>query len=298
MNEKEISPLILVVDDDTDLVQALTRQLGTFRLDAMGCNNLREAGQLLASRFVNLLLINFEVGGESGIDFLQRLHRNLQFIPAIFLANQTSCGDRLKALELGDDVIQKPIYLRELVARIRAILRRAETSRDWHLTENATLNDEVFSFCGARVNPRDMMITFPDGQQALTGKKELGLMLFFARNPDTILSRKDVIHRIWGLYANLMSRSLDQYIVRIRQLFRTHGFSTTDRLKTIHGVGYRYASCPESRSADVILDPGVFLTDVSKMEPEGAIEKAAPLSKKEVKKPADEEDRPRALAAG
>lgn len=255
--EKEIAPFVLIVDEDVDLSRSLVRQLGQFQINAVGVGDFPSAGRVMTDHYINLLILNVEAGGRSGCDFLRQLQRNSQFIPTIFVANQHLFVDRVKLLEYGDDIMQKPLHLNELVARIRAILRRSETSRDWHLTENVTLNDGDFDFCGAIVSPQHLMLTFPDGQRELVGKKEVGLMGLFAKNADAIISRKDVIHRIWGLHANLFSRSLDQYVVKIRNLFRSHGFSTANYLRTIHGVGYRYSSRENGEGRS-------FLRDVSR----------------------------------
>ncbi|MDR2030156.1 MAG: response regulator transcription factor [Puniceicoccales bacterium] len=240
MKAKNSIPFLLVVDGDSELTQGLVRHFLQFQLGAVGASTLREASRVLADHFINLMVLNTTVQEDSGIDFLERLQHNGQYVPTIFIADRHSQTDRLRALEVGDDILQKPLHVRELVARIYAVLRRAETSRDWHLTENATLRDEPFGFAGAVVYPKDLKVVFPGGKVEVVGKKELGLMAVFASTPGVILARKDVIHRVWGLYANIRSRSLDQYVVRIRHLFRSNGCSAIDFLRTVHGIGYLY----------------------------------------------------------
>lgn len=251
MKTKEIAPFILVIDEDRELAEAIARQFQQSNMNAVGVSDFRQASQILADHFVNLLLLNPVVNERSGFDFMEQLHRNGQYIPAIFTATQPTREERLRALELGDDILEKPLYLRELLARIRAVLRRSETSRDWHLTENTTLNDGEFEFCGATVSPKTLTIQFPDGVRVGVGKKEIGLMSFFAQMENAIVSRKDIIHRIWGIHANIQSRSLDQYVVRIRHLFRNRGYDISDHLRTIHGVGYLYQGVADENSEDV-----------------------------------------------
>ncbi|MDR2664064.1 MAG: response regulator transcription factor [Puniceicoccales bacterium] len=238
MKDSKLAPFVLVVDGDEELTQVVVRHFLDADLGAAGASSLREASRILADHFVNLLVLNMSVQGHSGVEFLEQLQRNGQHTPTIFIADRYSQTDRLRALETGDDVMQKPIPVRELLARVRAVLRRAETARDWHLTENVTLNDNPFPFCGATVHPKDLKVAFPDGSTAPVGKKEVGLMAAFAATQGFILSRKDIIHKVWGLHANIRSRSLDQYVVRIRHLFRRNGCNAIDALKTVHGVGY------------------------------------------------------------
>lgn len=238
MKDSKLAPFVLVIDGDEELMQGIVRHFLDSDLGAFGASSLREANRILADHFVNLLILNLDVQGHSGVEYLTQLQRNGQHIPTIFIADRHSQADRLQALELGDDVMQKPLLVKELVARVRAVLRRAETARDWHLTENVTLHDSPFDFCGAGVHPNDLKVFFSDGRIEGVGKKEVGLMAAFSAAKGIILSRKDIIHRVWGLHANIRSRSLDQYVVRIRHLFRRNGCTAINSLRTIHGVGY------------------------------------------------------------
>ncbi|MDR2677049.1 MAG: response regulator transcription factor [Puniceicoccales bacterium] len=234
------TPLVLIIDSDNETMDAIVKYFQTVGLKTDSVRTFREANHYLAKTFVNILIVNKTVHGESGLEFLENLRRGGQTVPAVFLLDQPSQSERLHALEYGDDVLEKPIHVRELAARVHAILRRASTCRDWNLTENATLRDAPFYFCGARVEPATLSIVFANGQRAAVGKREIGLMSFFVSTQNVIVSRKDIIHSIWGLHANLQSRSLDQYVVRIRQIFQRNGFSTAEWLRTIHSVGYMY----------------------------------------------------------
>jgi two-component system alkaline phosphatase synthesis response regulator PhoP len=234
------APLVLVIDSDSETMDAIVKYFQTVGFKTDSVCTFREANHYLTKTFVNILIINKVVQGESGLEFLENLRRGGQTVPAIFLLDQPSQSERLHALEYGDDVLEKPIHVRELAARVQAILRRASICRDWNLTENTTLRDEPFYFCGARVEPSTLSIVFPNDHRAAVGKREIGLMSFFVSTQNVIVSRKDIIHSIWGLHANLQSRSLDQYVVRIRQIFQRNGYSTAEWLRTIHSVGYMY----------------------------------------------------------
>ena len=139
----------------------------------------------------------------------------------------------------GDDYITKPFGFPELIARINAILRRAETAHDSRITQNAKISDEPFTFCGSEVNPQRLEVTFPDGEIESIGRKELGIFVYLAEHPNSVLTRKNLMHSVWGIHADVRSRSLDQYIVKIRELYKRHGLSLDD-FRTVHGVGYIY----------------------------------------------------------
>ena len=140
----------------------------------------------------------------------------------------------------GDDFITKPFGLQELLSRIAAVLRRSSRDGDTRLTANSNLTDGVFEFAGAKVDPGRLEVTFPDGSSEFIGKKEFGIISFLSGNPHLILSRKSIIHNVWGEHANVKSRSLDQYIVRLRKLFAAHGIDTSSVIRTSHGIGYTY----------------------------------------------------------
>ncbi len=139
----------------------------------------------------------------------------------------------------GDDYITKPFSFPELIARIHAVLRRAETAHDYHITKNAALSQEVFKFCGVDVNPIRLEIAFPNGNTEKIGRKELGILTYLASNEGTVLTRRSLIHAVWGIHADVRSRSLDQYIVKIRESFARNDHSL-DAFRTIHGVGFIY----------------------------------------------------------
>ena len=189
------APTLLAVDEDLALRSALEAQLRKVGFRVHGAASLREAGPILAKHFVNLLLVHASVGGECAIRFVEGLRRSGQKIPTIFTLDRTDpasaheSGARLRALEVGDDVLAKPLPFRELVARIHAVLRRAERTNDWHVAENVTLRDADFTFCGATVSPRRMMIFFDNGRRDSFGGKELGLMSFFAARPGQMGTR-------------------------------------------------------------------------------------------------------------
>ena len=111
--------------------------------------------------------------------------------------------------------------------------------RDRRITANLNLNTEKFNFHGAVINPAHLEIIFDEKNKFKLGKKELGIIYYLANNPGIIISRNNLIHAVWGSHADTRSRSVDQYITKIRVLFEKHA-QGLNHLRTLHGIGYWY----------------------------------------------------------
>lgn len=231
-------PLIVIAEDDPDLATLIETQLEIAGMQTQVCHEARLVERYLKSNFANLLLLDVNLPDNSGFQLMRSLRNEGVQTPVIFLTGENDEVKKVKALEMGgDDYITKPFGFPELIARINAVLRRAETTLDGQVTKNASITDKPFEFCGATVNPQRLEISFPDGERETIGRKELGIFVYLAEHPNAVLTRKNLIHSVWGIHADVRSRSLDQYIVKIRDLFKKHGL-TLDAFRTIHGVGY------------------------------------------------------------
>jgi DNA-binding response OmpR family regulator len=233
-------PLIVIAEDDKDLATVIATHLELAGMQCQVCNEATHAKRYLKSNFANLLLLDLNLPDSTGFALMDELRKCGINTPVIFLTGENAELKKVKALEMGgDDYITKPFSYPELIARINAVLRRAETTNDSKITQNTTTTDEPFSFCGAVVNPQRMEVLFPDDLVESIGRKELGIFAYLAAHPNTVLTRKNLIHSVWGIHADVRSRSLDQYIVKIRDLYKRHDL-TLDAFKTVHGVGYIY----------------------------------------------------------
>ncbi len=233
-------PFILLVEDDKGLAELVTDALETNDIQVQVYNKGANVVHFLERNFVNLVLLDFGLPDTTGMALLEEIRKGGITAPVIFLTANDSEVDKVKALERGaDDYVTKPFSTSELVARIHAVLRRTETASDTRVTHNASLTEEPFDFCGATVNPTRMEVDFPSGKSEKLGRKELGILAYLAANPHNIQSRKSLIHAVWGVHADIRSRSLDQYIVKIRNTFAKEGCNL-DHFRTIHGVGYLY----------------------------------------------------------
>jgi DNA-binding response OmpR family regulator len=234
-------PLVVVVEDEEHLLKLVTLRLEEAGMQVQGYTSAAPALRFLRANFANLLLLDINLpGGQSGFDLRDALNRDGLRVPTIFLTGNTLEASKVHGLELGgDDYVTKPFSYAELVARIHAVLRRASGRTDLHVTENATVGDTPFDFCGAHVIPARLEIQFPDGQVGKIGRKELGIVAHLNARRGAVIPRKALIHAVWGAHANVTSRSLDQYVVKVRGLFRRHGLELVG-FRTVHGVGYLF----------------------------------------------------------
>ncbi|MGK0238781.1 MAG: DNA-binding response OmpR family regulator [Candidatus Pelagisphaera sp.] len=233
-------PLVLIVEDEAELANVIAEHLEAAGMQTQICNRCALAMRFLKNNFANIILLDLTLPDQNGFAFMEDLKREDINIPTIFLTGNDSEISKVKGLELGaDDYVTKPFSAPELVARIHAVLRRAEVAGDFNVTKNVKLTDAPFTFNTASVNPNTMEITFTDGEVVTIGRKEIGILAYFQHNPATIITRKNLIHSVWGIHADIRSRSLDQYIVKIRDLFKRKSVPL-DNLKTIHGIGYQY----------------------------------------------------------
>jgi DNA-binding response OmpR family regulator len=233
-------PLILIAEDDKDLATLIETQLEVAGMLSQICHEASHVERFLKNNFANLLLLDVHLPDETGFQLMKSLRESGNTTPVIFLTGENDEVKKVKALEMGgDDYITKPFGFPELIARIHAVLRRAETANDSNITVNASTTDKPFEFCGAEVNPQRLEVTFPDGETESIGRKELGIFVYLADHPNAVLTRKNLIHSVWGIHADVRSRSLDQYIAKIRELYKKHDL-TLDAFRTVHGVGYIY----------------------------------------------------------
>lgn len=245
-------PLILIVEDDEALASAIQQHLEHAGMLTQVYYRTAHAKRFLQNNFANLILLDVTLPDQDGFSFLEEMRRNEIVVPTIFLTGNDSEVSKVKGLEIGaDDYVTKPFSAAELVARIHAVLRRAESSADHNVTKNVRVTDKPFAFAGGSVDPGTMTINFENGASEKIGRKELGILAYLHANPRSIITRKNLIHSVWGLHADVRSRSLDQYIVKIREIFNRNE-KPLDSLKTIHGIGYEFDHGEEPAQAETV----------------------------------------------
>lgn len=231
-------PLIVIVEDEAELANLVAGHLERAGMNTQVCNRAQHALKFLKRNYANLVLLDINLPDQSGFALAEELKAADIIVPIIFLTGNVEETSKVRGLDMGgDDYVTKPFSYNELVARIRAVLRRTEGKTDLNLTRNVKVSDEPFEFCGAQVTPVRLEITFPGGVIEKLGRKELGILAYVNAHAGEVITRKALIHSVWGLHADVKSRSLDQYVVKVRNLYSSHGLSL-DAFRTVHGIGY------------------------------------------------------------
>lgn len=230
---------ILLVEDDKPtagvLSEVLTAQYYTVELATDGQLGLDFA----TSGEFDLILLDLLIPKVDGISLCRQLRAQGYQKPILLLTAKDSSSDVVKGLDAGaDDYVTKPYDLSELLARIRALLRRGETN----------IAPTLLSWEQLCVNPVSAEVTYAGKFVSLT-PKEYGLLGLFLRNPQRVFSRSDIIERLWSIDTTPSEGAVTNLIKDLRQKLKAIGM-TTDLLETVYGLGYRLKSPPAAAEAN------------------------------------------------
>ena len=230
--------LVLIVEDDPDIAEGLRYNLEREGLSAVVAPTGERAlaAALDKSGPPSLVLLDLMLPGMSGAELCRRLRREpaTRRTPIIMLTARGSEAERVAGLELGaDDYVTKPFSVRELVARVRAVLRRADDSSPAGY-EDARL----------RVHSEEMRVLC-DGAEVRLTRKEFALLAALARRPGRVATRARLLDEVWGQQYYGDTRTLDVHIRRLRSKLGGCG----DCIETAVGVGYRFVGCPDRAEA-------------------------------------------------
>ena len=229
------TPQVLVVDDDLEIRRLLARyvQEQGFRVQlASKCVEVRER---LATHQIDIIVLDVMLPDGSGLDLCRDLRAKQLNISIILLTALKEDVDRIIGLEIGaDDYLGKPFNPRELVARIRAVLRRGQDNR------SAPAGAERYLFEGFTADPLARTVTDPDGGEVELTGAEFDLLLTFLGRPGRVLSRDQLLDLTRGRDGDVLDRSIDVLIGRLRRKLSDGG--ATQVFKTVRNGGYQLAA--------------------------------------------------------
>ena len=223
---------ILIVDDEEDICQILSYSLQAAGYQTSIAHSAEDALALIEQSAPDLLLLDIMMEGLSGTDLAKLLQeRNLLTFPIIFLTALTSESDVLKGFQLGaDDYITKPFHLTEVLARVKAILRRTQKE---HTTTPLPSTSSLISYEEITINLTDKTLTI-HGENIPTTRKELELLSFLLLHPLQMFSRQQLLDAVWKGESYVLERTVDVHITHLRKKLGSYA----DRLQTKSGYGY------------------------------------------------------------
>ncbi|MEG4055674.1 MULTISPECIES: response regulator [unclassified Microcoleus] len=225
---------ILLVEDDTVTVSLLTQALNSHNYNVNAAADGETALHLVQAYDYDLIVLDVLIPKLDGISLCRKLRSSGCQMPILLLTALDSSNDRVQGLEAGaDDYVVKPFNLEELIARIRALLRRGK----------ATLSSTNLTWEKLQVNPDTTEVTYAEKVLHLT-PKEYNLLELFLRNPRRIFSRSAILDRIWSAGEFPQEEAVTAHIKGLRQKLKAAGM-TVDLVETVYGLGYRLKSLPE-----------------------------------------------------
>ena len=228
-----MSATILIVDDEPAQLELLRYNLEKAGFTTAHADNGRAAIDLVEDMNPDLVVLDWMMPEASGIDVCRELRARsgTRFLPIIILSARGEEGDRALGLDSGaDDYISKPFSPRELVARVKALLRRARPA----------LMQDVMEFEGLSLNP-DTMRVERDGERINLGPKEFRLLSVLMERPERVFSRQQLLDKVWGHGIYVEDRTVDVHMSRLRRALNKvskDGVARRDIIRTVRGAGY------------------------------------------------------------
>jgi len=225
---------ILIVEDDAHILLGLEEVLKSDGFEVAVCNRGDQALDAFTKHRPNLLVLDVMLPGLSGFDICKQLRAKKVATPILMLTAKGQEIDKVVGLDLGaDDYVTKPFGVRELLARIHALLRRTGAS-------SGTDSQSPFTIGSAAIDPKTFQLKRGKVVEELTAR-ELKLLQTFHAHPGEVLSRDRLLNEVWGYNYFGTTRTLDQVIVQLRKKLGDNG-DEPKHLLTVHGVGYKLAT--------------------------------------------------------
>ena len=223
---------ILVVEDEIAIREMLRLALKRAGFTVEEAADVRQANDFISKRFPELIILDWMLPGISGIELARQLKKKTptQQIPIIMLTARGEEEDKIRGLEVGaDDYVTKPFSPRELIARIKAVLRRISTDYD----------NKPLVIKELQLYPEEHRVMIGN-QEVTMGPTEFKLLHFFMRHPQRVYSRDQVLDQVWGENVYIEERTVDVHIRRLRKALALYGYDQL--VQTVRGVGYRFSA--------------------------------------------------------
>lgn len=226
---------ILIVEDEQDIAELIKVHMEDLSLEVSLCDNGNTAIELALSNHYTLLILDINLPGCSGLDVCRKVREAKPEQAIMMLTSRTSEIDRVVGLELGaDDYMTKPFSVRELQARVHAMLRRVHLLEDRKTTSEVS---DVIAVGHLLVNQRTHQALLNDKALDLTST-EFDLLAFMAQHPNQVFSRAQLLDSVWGYQHSGYEHTVNSHINRLRNKLKSD--NETPIIQTVFGVGYKF----------------------------------------------------------
>jgi two-component system alkaline phosphatase synthesis response regulator PhoP len=227
---------VLVVEDDPHLAAGVLENLRAEGYEVAAAGDGEQALEWLRVNRCALVVLDVMLPGIDGLAVCRTMRDQGNATPVLFLTARGDPADRVRGLEAGgDDYLSKPFHLQEFLLRVRAILRRW----DWYRSASATAATAVLRFGGNEVDFRAFRARAWNGEAQELTEKEAMILKVLAEHAGEIVSREDLLERVWGYDVFPSTRTVDNFILRLRKRFERDPANPRHFL-TVWGVGYRF----------------------------------------------------------
>jgi DNA-binding response OmpR family regulator len=221
---------VLVVEDDPGILRTVADNLRFEQYEVLTASDGETAYALHQKEQPDLVVLDLMLPRMSGLDFCRRLRMDDVQVPVLMLTARGEEADRVRGLDMGgDDYVTKPFSVPELMARVRALLRRATAVPGAPATLAFGQSEVDFERYAARHAGRPVEMT----------RKEFALLRFLASRRNSVLTRDEILNKVWGIDSYPVTRTVDNHIASLRSKLETNPAQPA-HIQTVHGVGYRF----------------------------------------------------------
>jgi DNA-binding response OmpR family regulator len=225
---------VLAIEDDPAILRGLTDNLRFEGYEVITATDGETGYRLQAERKPDLILLDLMLPRMSGLEFCRKLRGEKIQTPVLMLTARSEEADRVLGLDLGaDDYMAKPFSVRELMARVRALLRRSQQS-----SEGAPDLPDELRFSGAEIDFRSYEAR-RNGEPVDMTRKEFAILRYLASRAGQVVSRDDLLNEVWGYDSYPSSRTVDNHVAGIRAKLERDA-AQPEHIRTVHGVGYKF----------------------------------------------------------
>lgn len=223
---------ILLIEDEENLHLAIKLNLELEHYNVSSVYNGKNAISKFREGRYDLIILDVMLPEISGFDICESIRLENSKIPILFLTAKSTNENKIKGLKMADDYLTKPFNLKELLLRVKNLIDRTQI-------KESSLDDEQIILAGCKIDFKSFIIENNDGDQVTLTHKQIKLLKLFIERKNEVISRQEILEKVWGYDVYPSSRTIDNFVLLFRKFFEKNLPSST-YFKSIRGVGYKF----------------------------------------------------------